>query len=136
MLCCSRPPLPTFASNLSYVSIGDIPRTTTSDLLAAFSDSLEEIEEQRTSVLPDPSRSRNVSAISAAAAPAPRGSAAAEGPRPPSYASDDGISYITEAAPRSTVRASQAGGSDVHPAWRPGYAMSEIRAGELPRRFS
>ena len=54
------------------------------------------------------------------------------GPRPPSYASEDGVSYIIEAAPRSTVRESGTGFSDVHPAWRPGYAMSEIRGGEIP----
>jgi hypothetical protein len=58
-------------------------------------------------------------------------------PRPPSYVSEDGVSYITEAAPRNTtnVRDSRAGGgglSEIHPAWRPGYAMSEIRGGELP----
>ncbi|KAH7394419.1 hypothetical protein BKA66DRAFT_438769 [Pyrenochaeta sp. MPI-SDFR-AT-0127] len=55
-----------------------------------------------------------------------------EGPRPPSYASEDGVSYILEAAPRSTVnnRESHTGVSDIHPAWRPGYAISEIRANE------
>lgn len=26
------------------------------------------------------------------------------GPRPPSYASDDGVSYVVEAAPRSTIQ--------------------------------
>jgi hypothetical protein len=55
-----------------------------------------------------------------------------EGPRPPSYVSEDGVSYIVEAAPRSTVRESHSGVSDIHPAWRPGYAMSEIRGGEVP----
>jgi hypothetical protein len=67
------------------------------------------------------------------AASSARGSAP-EGPRPPSYASEDGVSYIIEAAPRSTVniRESGTGFSDVHPAWRPGYAMSEIRGGEIP----
>jgi hypothetical protein len=60
-------------------------------------------------------------------------SAVAEGPRPPSYVSEDGISYVVEAAPRSTVnRDSHTGYSEIHPAWRPGYAMSEIRGGELP----
>lgn len=62
-------------------------------------------------------------------------SAVAEGPRPPSYVSEDGISYVVEAAPRSTVtnnRDSHSGYSEIHPAWRPGYAMSEIRGGELP----
>jgi len=68
-----------------------------------------------------------------------RGSAAAPsvqdedeelGPRPPSYASEDGVSYILEAEPRST--APEAAYSEIHPAWRPGFAMSEVRAGELP----
>jgi hypothetical protein len=54
------------------------------------------------------------------------------GPRPPSYVSEDGVSYAIEAAPRCTVRDSGAGFSDVHPAYRPGYAMSDIRPDELP----
>ncbi|KAF2751559.1 hypothetical protein M011DRAFT_455538 [Sporormia fimetaria CBS 119925] len=69
------------------------------------------------------------------------------GPRPPSYVSEDGVSYIVDAAPRSTVNAlasapapapaaaaarqSRTGVSDIHPAWRPGYAISEIRPGEF-----
>lgn len=55
-----------------------------------------------------------------------------DGPRPPSYVSEDGVSYIVDAAPRSMVGNSQdpTGGSDIHPAWRPGYAMSEIRGNE------
>ncbi|KAI8933709.1 hypothetical protein NX059_009425 [Plenodomus lindquistii] len=58
-----------------------------------------------------------------------------EGPRPPSYVSEDGVSYIVEAVPRSTVnRESHSGVSDIHPAWRPGYAMSEIRGDEWGRR--
>ncbi|KAF1832582.1 hypothetical protein BDW02DRAFT_420201 [Decorospora gaudefroyi] len=57
---------------------------------------------------------------------------AQDGPRPPSYVSEDGVSYVVEAAPRSTVRESGTGYSEIHPAWRPGYAMSEIRGGELP----
>lgn len=74
-------------------------------------------------------RSRN-SPEPEAAAPEP---SAPEGPRPPSYVSEDGVSYIVEATPRSTVIAeSQTGNSEIHPAWRPGYAMSEIRSGELP----
>ena len=57
----------------------------------------------------------------------------APGPRPPSYVSEDGVSYVTEAVPRSTVGAqSHTGVSDIHPAWRPGWAMSEIRPNELP----
>jgi hypothetical protein len=69
--------------------------------------------------------------------PAPSSLQQQDGPRPPSYASEDGVSYIVEAAPRHTtnVRDSTMGGgglSEIHPAWRPGYAMSEIRGGELP----
>lgn len=79
--------------------------------------------------------------VTGAAATAPLGpsplaaATAAVGPRPPSYASEDGVSYVVEAAPRSTVgenRDSHTGYSEIHPAWRPGYAMSEIRGGELP----
>ncbi|KAF2273392.1 uncharacterized protein EI97DRAFT_155894 [Westerdykella ornata] len=72
------------------------------------------------------------------------------GPRPPSYVSDDGVSYVVDAAPRSTVavavpvpppahqdpgfnvRHSSTGISDIHPAWRPGYAMSEVRLSAFP----
>lgn len=54
------------------------------------------------------------------------------GPRPPSYMSDDGVSYIVEAAPRS-VAPSHSGVSDIHPAWRPGYAVSEVPMEEWPR---
>ncbi|KAL1611937.1 hypothetical protein SLS60_000160 [Paraconiothyrium brasiliense] len=50
---------------------------------------------------------------------------AQEAPRPPSYVSDDGVSYAVEAAPRS-VAPSHTGVSDIHPAWRPGYAVSEV----------
>lgn len=54
-------------------------------------------------------------------------------PRPPSYASEDGVSYIMEAAPRSTVGGEGTSGmSDIHPAWRPGYAVSEVRLDEWP----
>ncbi|KZM21080.1 uncharacterized protein EKO05_0003567 [Ascochyta rabiei] len=57
----------------------------------------------------------------------------AEGPRPPSYVSEDGVSYITEAAPRSVAPAQDAPApSGVHPAWRSSYVMSEIRPGEVP----
>jgi hypothetical protein len=77
-------------------------------------------EGNRSSVFTDLSYSRNGSVSGAPAAPA------VEGPRPPSYASEDGVSYIVEAAPRSTVRQSHSGVSDIHPAWRPGYAISEV----------
>lgn len=56
-----------------------------------------------------------------------------QGPRPPSYVSEDGVSYIVEAAPRS-VAPSHSGVSEIHPAWRPGYAISEVPygAGDWP----
>jgi hypothetical protein len=78
--------------------------------------------------------STNQPPVSSQPAPTLRDLQQQEGPRPPSYASEDGVSYITEAAPRNTtnVRDSRAGLSEIHPAWRPGYAMSEIRGGELP----
>lgn len=42
------------------------------------------------------------------------------GARPPSYISEDGVSYVVDGVPRST-----AGVSDIHPAWRsPGMAPS------------
>ncbi|KAF2820236.1 hypothetical protein CC86DRAFT_118609 [Ophiobolus disseminans] len=66
-------------------------------------------------------RSSTISNLSYSAAGPPP-----EGPRPPSYVSEDGVSYITEAAPRSTVRQSHTGVSDIHPAWRPGYAVSGV----------
>lgn len=58
------------------------------------------------------------------------------GPRPPSYVSDDGVSYVVEAAPRSTVYGGvegmpSSGVSDIHPAWRPGgYSMGEVHRGD------
>lgn len=52
-----------------------------------------------------------------------------EGPRPPSYVSDDGVEYAVEARARS-IAPSHSGVSDIHPAWRPGYAVSEV---EWPR---
>ncbi|PVH97654.1 hypothetical protein DM02DRAFT_75130 [Periconia macrospinosa] len=55
-----------------------------------------------------------------------------QGPRPPSYMSEDGVSYIVEAAPRS-IAPSHSGVSDIHPAWRPGYAVSEVPMEEWPR---
>jgi hypothetical protein len=85
------------------------------------------------------SRAASVTSPSTPLGPSPLAASSARGsepvgPRPPSYASEDGVSYIIEAAPRSTVniRESGTGFSDVHPAWRPGYAMSEIRGGEIP----
>ncbi|KAF1914405.1 hypothetical protein BDU57DRAFT_453735 [Ampelomyces quisqualis] len=77
-------------------------------------------QENRSSVFTDLSYSQNDSVSNAPTAPL------VEGPRPPSYASEDGVSYIVEAAPRSTVRRSLSGVSDIHPAWRPGYAVSDV----------
>jgi hypothetical protein len=58
------------------------------------------------------------------------------GPRPPSYVSEDGVSYVTEAmASQSAVVAPLNVGQQpppVHPAWRASYVMSEIRPGEVP----
>jgi hypothetical protein len=54
-----------------------------------------------------------------------------QGPRPPSYVSEDGVTYITEAVPRS-VAPSHTGVSDIHPAWRPGYAVSEVPMDQWP----
>jgi hypothetical protein len=74
--------------------------------------------------------SRNGSAIAVSAYDEPENQ---HGPRPPSYVSEDGVSYITEAVPRSTA-GGHSGVSDIHPAWRPGYTMSAIGPGELPPR--
>jgi len=63
--------------------------------------------------------------------PADQPAVETQGPRPPSYVSDDGVSYVVEAAPRSTAP-SHTGVSDIHPAWRPGYAISEVRMDEWP----
>ncbi|KAF2735723.1 hypothetical protein EJ04DRAFT_434341 [Polyplosphaeria fusca] len=82
------------------------------------------------------SNSRNGS-VSGAAGPAghviasqqqqPQEQQQQQGPRPPSYVSEDGVSYVVEAAPRSTAPASS-GVSDIHPAWRPGFAVAEVHA--------
>jgi hypothetical protein len=58
-------------------------------------------------------------------------SSAQEERRPPSYVSEDGVGYAVDAAPRS-VAPSHTGVSDIHPAWRPGYAVSEVGT-EWPR---
>lgn len=100
----------------------------------------QRVHDERASVITDTARSRNASLSGPAAfplAPAAHNTTgpATEGPRPPSYISEDGVSYITDAVPRSTVRQSHTGVSDIHPAWRPNYAMSEIRGDEVPNRF-
>jgi hypothetical protein len=74
--------------------------------------------------------SRNGSVSAPAAEPVPE---VTQGPRPPSYVSEDGVSYIVEAAPRSTAPAPiHSGVSDIHPAWRPGYTVQEVRMNEWP----
>ncbi|KAF2638312.1 hypothetical protein P280DRAFT_80886 [Massarina eburnea CBS 473.64] len=93
-------------------------------------------------------RSRNLSVMSASpvanstrSSASSHGTAATDasgldqrsGPRPPSYASEDGVSYIVEAAPRS-VAPSPTGLADVHPAWRPGLEVGEVPMDEWPRR--
>jgi hypothetical protein len=96
-----------------------------------------EAQENRSSIMTDLSYSRAGSVSSVPPVPASRAVSAVqaqEGPRPPSYASEDGVSYIVEAAPRSTVRMSHSGVSDIHPAWRPGYAMSEVTEWSGSRR--
>jgi hypothetical protein len=86
-----------------------------------------EAQENRSSVFSDLSYSRTGASVIAAQQPV-------EAPRPPSYVSEDGVSYIVEAAPRSTVRMSTGGVSDIHPAWRPGYAVSEATVWPGARR--
>jgi hypothetical protein len=90
-------------------------------------------QNNRHSIVSDVTQFPGPGAANASLRPSVPGSAQ-EGPRPPSYISEDGVSYIVEAAPRSTVRESHSGVSNIHPAWRPGYAMSEIRGGEIPIR--
>jgi hypothetical protein len=91
----------------------------------------------RISILPLP-RPLSAAINSAPAGPSSRSGSASgpgsqeqeHGPRPPSYVSDDGVDYVVSAAPRSVAPSVVGGGSsgmsDVHPAWRPGFAMSEV----------
>ncbi|KAM0255056.1 hypothetical protein ACHAQJ_006134 [Trichoderma viride] len=51
-------------------------------------------------------------------APQPAGSPPATGPRPPSYISEDGVSYVVEAVPRSIAPSSASDPELVHPAER------------------
>ncbi|GME23237.1 hypothetical protein GTA08_BOTSDO09940 [Neofusicoccum parvum] len=46
-----------------------------------------------------------------------------DGPRPPSYMSDDGVRYVVEAAPRSVAPNIEQTLSDVHPAYRGGLGI-------------
>ncbi|KAF2853589.1 hypothetical protein T440DRAFT_552805 [Plenodomus tracheiphilus IPT5] len=93
-------------------------------------------EDTRGSVVSSMPQTRHTSVVGAPVVPTNTHTAPEAGPRPPSYVSEDGVSYIVEAAaPRSTVnRESHSGVSDIHPAWRPGYAMSEIQGDEWGRR--
>ncbi|KAF1973641.1 hypothetical protein BU23DRAFT_568044 [Bimuria novae-zelandiae CBS 107.79] len=79
-------------------------------------------------------RTRNGSVVSMrnGSVSSARGAPVEQGPRPPSYASDDGVSYVVEARARS-VAPSHTGVSDIHPAWRPGYAVSEVSMEWPPR---
>lgn len=79
----------------------------------------QRVEDNRAQSAISTPQSRDTSEVSASTQDEPV--AAAVGPRPPSYVSEDGVSYVMEAAP-----------SGVHPAWRTSYVMSEIRPGELP----
>jgi len=89
---------------------------------------------KRNSVHPSPligSRPVSVAPLaSGSGGPAERIRNEEAGPRPPSYVSDDGVEYVVSAAPRSVAPSVVGGGgsgmSDVHPAWRPGFAVSEV----------
>ena len=72
------------------------------------------------------SRPRNGSVSSVRSTPD-----ASEGPRPPSYASEDGVS--SWAAGSTAPTQSHTGISDIHPAWRPGYAVSQVPMEERRR---
>lgn len=94
----------------------------------------QRVEENRAQSAISMPRSRDGSVVSVSSHATPPAEPAA-GPRPPSYVSEDGVSYITEAAPRSAVAPASAPApapSGVHPAWRTSYVMSEIRPGEVP----
>ncbi|KAF3002394.1 hypothetical protein E8E13_002292 [Curvularia kusanoi] len=108
----------------------------------------QRVEESRAQSAISMPRSRNGSVVAAATHDGPPKSPMSEvapsgevGPRPPSYVSEDGVSYITEAAPRSVAPPPPLNLIDatpptvsapVHPAWRASYVMSEIRPGEVP----
>lgn len=94
----------------------------------------QRIEDNRAQSAISMPRSRGGSVVAASTHDAPA-AAPADGPRPPSYMSEDGVSYITEAAPRSVAPpqdGSAPAPSGIHPAWRTSYVMSEIRPGEVP----
>ncbi|KAJ4375571.1 hypothetical protein N0V86_007104 [Didymella sp. IMI 355093] len=99
----------------------------------------QRVEDNRTqSAISMPRSSRNGSVVAASTHDEPAAEPV-DAPRPPSYVSEDGVSYITEAAPRSVappqegpVPAPAPAPSGIHPAWRTSYVMSEIRPGEVP----
>jgi hypothetical protein len=94
----------------------------------------QRVEDNRAQSAISMPQSRAGSAVAASTHDAPA-AAPAEGPRPPSYVSEDGVSYVTEAVPRSVAPAQDVPApapSGVHPAWRTSYVMSEIRPGEVP----
>lgn len=99
----------------------------------------QRVEDNRAQSAISMPRSRNGSVVASSTHDAPAATEPVEGPRPPSYVSEDGVSYITEAVPRSVAPAQEElapapapAPSGVHPAWRTSYVMSEIRPGEVP----
>lgn len=102
----------------------------------------QRVEESRAQSAISMPRSRNGSMVAASTHDVPPAATNDVGPRPPSYVSEDGVTYITEAAPRSVAPASAPSPalapapapapSGIHPAWRTSYVMSEIRPGEVP----
>ena len=94
----------------------------------------QRVEDNRAQSAISMPRSRNTSVVAASTHDAPAAEPV-DAPRPPSYVSEDGVSYITEAAPRSVAPPQEGSTSPpngVHPAWRTSYVMSEIRPGEVP----
>ncbi|KAF1922905.1 uncharacterized protein M421DRAFT_76879, partial [Didymella exigua CBS 183.55] len=91
----------------------------------------QRVEENRAQSAISMPRSRDASVIAASTRDAPVAEPVSA-PRPPSYVSEDGVSYITEAAPRSVAPPQDGPAPAIHPAWRTSYVMSEIRPGEVP----
>lgn len=91
----------------------------------------QRVEENRAQSAISMPRSRNASVVASSTHDAPAAEPL-DAPRPPSYVSEDGVSYITDAAPRSLAPPEAAPAPAIHPAWRTSYVMSEIRPGEVP----
>jgi hypothetical protein len=94
----------------------------------------QRVEDNRAQSAISMPRSRNASVVAASTHDTPAAEPV-DAPRPPSYVSEDGVSYITEAAPRSIAPLQEGSTSPpngIHPAWRTSYVMSEIRPGEVP----